>query len=424
MSGAAASVTTALAAEATKAGLPAPEYSEIKRRYASTHAEPQETAATTAGCSRPFKDPAQSVALLHIASPHGTPKSADTMVRVLGLYDSGEAADKAKAALSAAMPGCSLFQLNTCEWYLMSDVTRAPYMVKVKIDRLHELHRLETVKRKIEFEEHRAKMRGERKPTHTTTSPNPVVSEADVAAYEADVKALEAAQAEEPLPPSPPALSMRSASNGFQDDDEQQLHDVPAALEQHSKFVALVVMPDRLDAGREPGLAVLGGFATELEARAYIEHVAKKCILDHDVAVGEMYRWLTLNATEDERVPKIERDAELNRIMAKRGARDSEVQAFKNMCTQLNIDVPYKDVEPDLGEDGKLLKAPEEQEEGTSKLKVVIKSSEDVTVPSQFSEAVSGAGGARAARDLQRIQELEEAAAEGGGGASERKGGD
>ena len=60
------------------ASMPQLDFSELKRRYASTRAASRPTPPKTAGCSRGLADPTQAYVLLNIASPGGRPRATGT----------------------------------------------------------------------------------------------------------------------------------------------------------------------------------------------------------------------------------------------------------------------------------------------------------------------------------------------------------
>jgi hypothetical protein len=322
---------------------PAVDYGEIKRRFASTKAPPQATAPITPGCSRAFKDDKQAHVLVNIAKPGGAPHSDNVAIRILGFFETKEDAFARGAQLEAEDPSCCIACLNAAEWYIMSHKTRSLLMIRNKLERLLAMHTQDRVDRHREFEAHRAAMRAGRKPS-----------------FVSEVLGLPDDRVDAVIPD-------KIEEEGHEEETRQQqqqqartensavvVKEVPPSLQQSVRHAVIMVLEDRQDNGAEPGVCILGGFDTDMDARAYVEHVASKQVKDHDVAVVDMYKWLYLHLHTSDAIEQVERDAELDRIMRKRRARDNEVNSFKNMCTELNIAVPYKDVGPDVREDGTL----------------------------------------------------------------------
>ena len=331
---------------------PAVEYGEIKRRFASTKAPPQATAPLTSGCSRTFRDDKQAHVLVNIAKPGGAPHSDNVAIRILGFFKTKEDAFARGAELEAEDTSCCIACLTAAEWYIMSHKTTSLLLIRNKLERLLAMHTQDRVDRHREFEAHRAAMRAGREPSFVSE----VLGLPDdrVDAFIPDK--LE--EAHEELKHAPPAEVKNVVVKDVVVKDvvvkDVVVKDVSPSLQQSFRHAVIMVLEDRQDNGAEPGVCILGGFDTELDARAYVEHVASKQVKDHDVAVVDMYKWLYLHLHTSDAIEQVERDAELDRIMRKRRARDNEVNSFKNMCTELNIAVPYKDVMPDVREDGTL----------------------------------------------------------------------
>lgn len=321
---------------------PAVDYGEIKRRFASTKAPPQATAPITPGCSRAFKDDKQAHVLVNIAKPGGAPHSDNVAIRILGFFETKEDAFARGAQLEAEDPSCCIACLNAAEWYIMSHKTRSLLMIRNKLERLLAMHTQDRVDRHREFEAHRAAMRAGRKPSFVSE----VLGLPDDRVDAVIPDKIEEEEGHEEEPRQPHARTEENSA--------VVVKEVPPSLQQSVKHAVIMVLEDRQDNGAEPGVCILGGFDTDMDARAYVEHVASKQVKDHDVAVVDMYKWLYLHLHTSDAIEQVERDAELDRIMRKRRARDNEVNSFKNMCTELNIAVPYKDVGPDVREDGTL----------------------------------------------------------------------
>ena len=322
-------------------GMPQLEFGELKRRYASTRAASRPTPPKTAGCSRGLADPTQAYVLLNMASPGGRPRAPRVAVRILGFFETHDSALAAAKELEAADPACAIACVKTLEWYLMAHKTKAPEVIKNKMDRLLALHAAARVASRREFQAHRDALRGERKPTFSNESPNLAGDEKDVVIPDKlleDAEAAAAADAAVPAAAAPPVA----------------VRDVPLSLQQSNRHAVVCVVDDADDGGAEPGLAILAGFATDLDARAYVEHVATKAISDFDVCVVDMFKWVALEDHASDVIDQVERDSELNLLMAKNRARQTEVHNFKSMCEKLDMAVPVREIEPDVREDGSL----------------------------------------------------------------------
>ena len=325
--------------------LPNPDPSEVSRRYASTYSAPQETPAGTKPpvTKRELKNPEHAFVLVNLAHQNRRPQSDKPAIRILGFFPDTESAEEFSKDIEAHDPACALAVLSTCSWYVLTksqDVN--PTDVKSKLDALLDKHKQLRVARKIEFEQHRAELRGDRKPLYQHEALNPC---------EEGVQASEAVS----------LAAVTNAGGGASESKEgggarsggfKKVKPVPATLEQRNmKSAVLSVMDDYTDATNEIAFAVYDGFENDEGAQTYVEHVAKRIVQDHDIAVVAMYEWLYPELREHDAVKQVERNAELNRIMSARRARDSEVNTFKSMCAELKVDVPFKDVLPDLGED-------------------------------------------------------------------------
>jgi hypothetical protein len=358
--------------------LPKPDMGEVARRYASTYSAPQETAPVTPppGTARELKNPQHSVALVNIAHQGRNPKHDKAAIRILGFFPSAEAAAQRSAELEAHDPACAIAVINTCSWYL---ATRQQEMggagadaANAKLVRLFELHRKSRVDRKIEFEQHRESMRGGRKPKYQQNAVNPCEQDVDVSTHSTAAGTRESAV-------TPPAEASSSAAGAIEvkEAEKRPAKSLPITLEQRGiKSAVIAVMNDYEVAGggshpdSEMAFIVFDGFESDDKATQYVEHVAKRAVQDHDIAVVAMYEWLHPELRDAEGVVQVERNAELNRIMAARRSRDAEVNTFKNMCNELKVDVPYRDVFPDLGEDHKPVHPEADMQAGTSAIPI------------------------------------------------------
>lgn len=361
--------------------LPKPDMNEVVRRYASTYSAPQETAATTPapGKARELKDPQHAVALINIAHQGRNPRYDRAAIRILGFFPNAEAAAQRSAELVAHDPACAIAVVNTCSWYL---ATRQQEMVglgadaaNAKLMRLFELHRKSRVDRKVEFEQHRNSMRGDRKPKYQQNAVNPCEQDVDVPALTSVAPPVDAAPTTTPM--VSPEASGGGAAESKAGGDQRPVKTLPLTLEQRGlKSAVIAVMNDYEVAGggshpdAEMAFIVFDGFENDDKATQYVEHVAKRAVQDHDIAVVAMYEWLHPELRESEGVVQVERNAELNRIMAARRSRDAEVHTFKSMCSELKVDIPYRDVYPDLGEDHQPVQPDAPMHAGTSAIPI------------------------------------------------------
>lgn len=323
--------------------LPNPDPSEVSRRYASTYSAPQETPAGTKPpiAKRELKNADRAFVLVNLAHQSRRPKSDKPAIRILGFFPDVESAEEHSKLVEAHDSTCALAVLSTCSWYVLTkSQDPSPADVKTKLDALLDKHKQLRISRKIEFEQHRAELRGDRKPLYQHEALNPCEEDVDVATTAPPKMSVTA------LPVSGGAAESKEGGGS-----KVKVKPVPATLEQRNlKSAVLSVMEDYEDSS-EIAFAVYDGFENDEAAQTYVEHVAKRIVQDHDIAVVAMYEWLYPELREHDAVKQVERNAELNRIMSARRARDSEVNTFKSMCAELKVDVPYKDVLPDLGED-------------------------------------------------------------------------
>jgi hypothetical protein len=368
--------------------LPKPDMNEVVRRYASTYSAPQETAPTTPapGKARELKDPQHAVALINIAHQGRNPRHERAAIRILGFFPNAEAAAQRSAELVAHDPTCALAVVDTCSWYL---ATRQQELGKAgadaagaKLMRLFELHRKSRVDRKVEFEQHRNSMRGDRKPKYQQNAVNPCEQDVDVPSD----RGTEAAGVPPPAPTTAvsaegeePAQACDGGAGAAETKagEQRPVKTLPMTLEQRGlKSAVIAVMNDYEVAGggshpdSEMAFIVFDGFESDDKATQYVEHTAKRAIQDHDIAVVAMYEWLHPELRESEGVVQVERNAELNRIMAARRSRDAEVHTFKSMCSELKVDIPYRDVYPDLGEDHQPVHPDAAMQAGTSTIPI------------------------------------------------------
>lgn len=322
--------------------LPNPDPSEVSRRYASTYSAPQETPAGTKPpvSKRELKNADHAFVLVNLAHQSRRPQSDKPAIRILGFYPDMESAEEHSKLLEAHDNTCALAVLSTCSWYVLTKSQNpSPADVKIKLDALLDKHKQMRIARKIEFEQHRAELRGDRKPLYQHEALNPCEEDVDVAA----------------IAPSKISVTALPVSGGAAESKEGggskvKVKPVPAMLEQRNMKSAVLSVMDDYEDSAEIAFAVYDGFEHDEAAQTYVEHVAKRIVQDHDIAVVAMYEWLYPELREHDAVKQVERNAELNRIMSARRARDSEVNTFKSMCAELKVDVPYKDVMPDLGE--------------------------------------------------------------------------
>ena len=321
---------------------PNPDPSEVSRRYASTYSAPQETPAGTKPpiAKRELKNADRAFVLVNLAHQSRRPKSDKPAIRILGFFPDVESAEEHSKLVEAHDSTCALAVLSTCSWYVLTkSQDPSPADVKTKLDALLDKHKQLRISRKSEFEQHRAELRGDRKPLYQHEALNPCEEDVDVATTAPPKMSVTA------LPVSGGAAESKEGGGS-----KVKVKPVPATLEQRNlKSAVLSVMEDYEDSS-EIAFAVYDGFENDEAAQTYVEHVAKRIVQDHDIAVVAMYEWLYPELREHDAVKQVERNAELNRIMSARRARDSEVNTFKSMCAELKVDVPYKDVLPDLGE--------------------------------------------------------------------------
>jgi hypothetical protein len=383
--------------------LPNPDPSEVSRRYASTYSAPQETPAGTKPpvSKRVLKDDNHAVVLVNLAHQSRRPKSDKASIRILGFFKNAEAAKEHSLALEEYDPACALAIVDTCSWYVLTksqDVE--PAAVNAKLNRLLEKHKQSRIEHKLEFEKHRAELRGDRKPLYQHEALNPCETEADMqevpgagggAAESKSSGAAEKSSASKSSGAAESVVEQGGESNKIVsaavEGAGHKVKPLPSTLEQRNmKSAVISVMNDydvqEGDPSAELAFAIYDGFETDELAQTYVEHVAKRIVQDHDIAVVAMYEWLFPELRDNDAVTQVERNAELNRIMSARRARDSEVNTFKNMCAELKVDVPYKDILPDLGED-KLPVHPEaECAEGKSS--VTIKATDTTPSPEEL----------------------------------------
>ena len=382
------------------AGMPQLDFSELKRRYASTRAACRPTPAKTAGCSRGLADPTQAYALLNMATPGGRPRAPRVAVRILGFYETHDAALAAAKELETADPACAIACVKTLEWYLMAHITQTPAVIKNKMDRLLALHAAARVDSRREFQAHRDALRGDRKPTFSNESPNLAGDDKDVLIPD---KLVEDVLIPDKLVEDAAVAAVVAVVAAGRD--------VPLTLQQSNRHAVVCVVDDAQDEGAEPGLAILGGFSTDMDARAYVEHVATKAISDFDVCVVDMFKWVALADHTSDVIDQVERDSELNLLMAKNRARETEVHNFKSMCAKLDMAVPVREIEPDVREDGSL----------TSDARLL--TSEDIPVTTSMrmtSHDLTGGGGAAESKSGGAAESKSGGAAESkSGGAAE-----
>lgn len=381
------------------ANMPQLDFGELKRRYASSRAASRPTPPKTSGCSRGLADPTQAFVLLNIASPGGRPRAPRVAVRILGFFETHDAALGAAKELEAADPACAIACVKTLEWYLMAHKTKAPAVIKNKMDRLLALHAAARVASRREFQAHRDALRGERKPTFSSESPN-------LAGDDKDVVIPDIIPDDEQEPPAPVLVATPAAVA-----PPVAVRDVPLTLQQSNRHAVVCVVDDAQDGGAEPGLAILAGFATDLDARAYVEHVATKAISDFDVCVVDMFKWVALEDHASDVIDQVERDSELNLLMAKNRARETEVHNFKSMCEKLDMAVPVREIEPDVREDGSL----------TSDARLLTSEDIPVTTSMRMTAVEIAAAAAAAAGGGAAESKSGRAEAPTGGGAAESK---
>lgn len=363
-----------------------PDYAEISRRHAATTGAPQETAPTVprpAGMRNLRDTDRQSYALINLAHVNRNPKSdKGGALRIIGFYGTEKEAQQNGARIAKSDPACAIAIVETCSWYVLTrDQSVVPEEVASKLARMLAAHKRSRIERKVEFEKHRQELRGERKPTSQQVADNPCE---------------EAITADSEIPPMPPKLSKPPTTRPSLDNGNP-VPEFSKILEQRNYEAAAISILDDYEAegvieDAEVGFIIYGGFESDEAAQGYVEHVAKRAVPDHDVAVVRMYEWLYPQCMESDSVNQVERNAELNRIMAARRARESEVEAFKAACKDLNMEAPFKDVLPDLKEDGTPLNPDAELQPGKSRMKLT-----DVSPPEpRVTEVIedSGSGGA------------------------------
>ena len=339
-----------------------PDYAEISRRHAATTGAPQETAATVprpAGIRNLRDTERQSYALVNLAHANRNPKSdKGGVLRIIGFYGTEKEAQLNGARIGKADPTCAIAIVQTCAWYVLTrDQAVDATEVSSKLERMLLAHKRSRIERKVEFEKHREELRGDRKPTSQQSADNPCEDSVTV---------------DTPIPPMPPKLSKPPAGLPPCMDNGTPVAEFSKVLEQRNYEAAAISILNDYEAegvsDAEVGFIIYGGFESDDAAQAYVEHVAKRAVPEHDVAVVRMYEWLYPQCIESDAVNQVERNAELNRIMAARRAREGEVEAFKTACKDLNMEAPFKDVEPDLKEDGTPLNPEAEMRPGKSRM--------------------------------------------------------
>ena len=365
------------------------DYHELQRRHDATFAGGAgEPAPRTSGtCRRPFKDEQQSFVLLNVANSRSCPRSLQPAVRVMGLFGSLAEAQAQVERVRQIDVTCSYRAVSTCAWSLMSLDENMPGQDQLaKIERLSKLHTDARVESKLEFDEHRAKLRGDKKPSYSYTAPNPC--EEHVVARRTLEDGSEGTITTIVVPPKPsttdttlllgdatnpaPSTTVDTSTDTITKDSTTSTDIVvqnpeptllngtpvpPCPVMAHvsgQRYAVISILEDR-EGQTEPAVCVYAAFAQEDDAERYISQVAKRKVLDHDIACVDMYAWLFPHVLNNPNIDARYRHDELDRIMKSHRESQRQAEDYRAQCEELGMTPRVTEFIVDDPEDGKPL---------------------------------------------------------------------
>lgn len=149
--------------------------------------------------------------------------------------------------------------------------------------------------------------------------------------------------------PTPPDAIAEDASEAHSASGRGDLPGVEAIqLDQEvrgQKFAVVSVL--RHDT--EPAVCAFGAFETEDLARHYIAATLSKHIRDHHLDVVPMYQWLHLDTRtmDDDRVPRLYRNRQLDEIMRTKRAQHQQVEHYMKHCEEIGEKPKFRDIDLD-----------------------------------------------------------------------------
>ena len=345
---------------------------EGQRRAQATTTGGNSTLEDGGECNIPFKRASQAYALINMSNVHQRPQSSAPAFRVLGLFDSVESVHSHIALLHDADPNtqyCNMSMITTHGFYSIptsTDFSMHDKLEKVNTNLQVYHQQLEALTR--EFTKHHDALTTGK---HSVSDPNRNNvhdaqqrinrNKARVAQEETEEQegaseckeeaptdtAHPAVYTQPPLPYTPPPLPCNSEN-----------HPVNAILRscevRGQNFVSVMVLRDYMENDTEPAFNLLGAFATEEECVRYNKYVAAKHIDKFDIYTKAMYEWVFPNmlfdTTTTNRIDHLYRNEELDRIMQAHRDNQAKVNQFETYFENNEMDIPAKDIEPDLSE--------------------------------------------------------------------------
>lgn len=332
--------------------------------------------------TRDFQTEDQQVFLWHTANVNLRPASARPAFRLIGLFGSVDEALAHGRRVAASDPSspCAIRLSATHAWY---SIPREPFdditPHQLKVNRNLELHKRVIGASADEFREHKNKLTAGRKPTSVNKLRAALGNNASDAPVTGD--GGDGGVEETKSSATDPSFStfaedvdelqalLRKVTAGAAVDDAAAAADggvgvdgriavAPLARDAEVRNQRYAVVSVLLDyealrdgvAAVEPGLCVWAAFDTEAEALLYAKKVAAKELPDHDVAVVTMYDWVYPHLMTSDKIPYVYRNAELNAIMKHARSSKKQVDDFGKECTARGVEVPVREIEPDLAE--------------------------------------------------------------------------
>jgi hypothetical protein len=237
---------------------------------------------------------ARGIALLNIAHHQRSPQAPRAAYRLLGVFDSVEAA---QAHLGGEDLGVDVHAAPTGDFVVLM---RAPGGdERSHRQRLLEVHRRRLRSHADEFEANRSAQRA--------------------GAFSDAAAAVEAA------PPPTRTDGIALGSLGRHLEVRMQRFAVVSVLDDHEEPAK-----DR----KQPGLCVYAAFDTEAEAKEHARDALSKEVMDHHLDVVAMYEWIFPTEFDLNEVHEEYRVAELNDIMTHRKQERRNVEAFRQLCAR------------------------------------------------------------------------------------------
>ena len=121
------------------------------------------------------------------------------------------------------------------------------------------------------------------------------------------------------------------------------------------EYVVIMVMLDKTphNAVKEPAIAILAAFNTEMDAEHYAKYTAASQYPDSDISVVCICSWCFPENIDYEQVKEVYRNEKLNDIMSTRKTQQQMSKQFEQWCTENKQSPNYIDVETDKIPDNK-----------------------------------------------------------------------